>query len=90
MKWCTYSFINGECPQYIGKLEMDGIRGVIQYSSGRKHNEYWDMDFVRVFDNLIDAIKFMRDKSDRALCNIKDDLLCNFYDDAKQINWNIL
>jgi hypothetical protein len=90
IKWCTYSFFNGEYPQYIGKLKMDGIRGVIQYSSGRAFNEYWDMDFVKVFDSLIDAIKFMRDKSDRALCNIKDDLLCNFHEDAKLINWKNL
>lgn len=90
IKWCTYSFYNKETPQYIGKLKMDGKYGVIQYSSGRKFDEYWDMSFVETFESLTEAIKYMVNNSERSLYNIKDDLLCNFHDEAKKIKWNKL
>lgn len=90
IKWCTYSFLNIDCPQHIGKLKTDGKYGVIQYNSNRTFNEYWDMNYVNVFDNLIDAIKFFHDNSDKSYSEIMDDLLYDFSDDAKQINWKEL
>jgi hypothetical protein len=92
-KWCTYSWSNKELPQHIGK--MYNVRGNtcdIQYSDGQLYpKSAWDMDYVKVFDTLEEAICFMYTNSNYGfLSEIKEELTSYFPKDTENVNWNIV
>jgi len=89
-KWCTYSHINGDLPQHIGKAtNISKISCNIQYTDGQLYARHsWDIDFVRIFDTLESAICFMYTNSGyRYMSDIKQDLSSHFSKDAKNVNW---
>jgi hypothetical protein len=92
-KWCTYSWYNKDLPQHIGKVH--NIRGNtcdIQYSEGQLYSRSaWDMDYVKVFSTLEDAIVFMVTNSNYTfLSEIKEDVLNSFLKDAKNVRWDVI
>ena len=92
-KWCTYSWYNKDIPQHIGKLH--NVRGNtcdIQYSEGQTYSKSaWDMDYVKGFDTLEEAICYMYTNSHfDFLSEIKDELSYSFPKDAEDVNWEIV
>jgi len=74
-KWCTYGPWGKKMPSFIGQLvEQTGNTGKIRYAERQMYPlEYWDMDYVEVFETIEDAIKFMlKNGTDRYLSEIKE------------------
>jgi len=91
VKWCTFGAWGKTMPTFIGKLEeQSGNTGKIRYGEKQMYPlEYWDMNFVMVFDCIEDAIMFMvRNNCDESVNSIREWL--NFPTDAKKINWELL
>ena len=90
-KWCTYGSWGKEMPTFIGKLEkQEGNIGYVRYTERQMYPvEAWDMDYVKVFDSIEDAILYMvRHNSDESVNTIKEWL--TFPTDTKNVNWELL
>jgi len=91
VKWCTYGAWGKEMPTFIGKLEeQSGNTGKIRYTERQMYPlEYWNMDFVMVFDCIEDAILYMiRHNTEESVNSIKEWL--NFPTDMKNVDWDKL
>ena len=90
-KWCTYGAWGKEIPTFIGKLErMEGTLGVIRYSENQMYAlEYWDMDYVKVFNTVEETILYMiQNNNENSIHKIKECL--HFPSDTKNIDWDAL
>lgn len=90
-KWCTYGAWGKKMPTFIGKLESrNGNSGKIRYTENQMYPlEYWDMDYVMVFDCIEDAILYMvKQNSEESVLKIKEWL--HFPSDTKNLDWDAL
>lgn len=90
-KWCTYGSWGKKLPSFIGKLESQwGNSGKIRYNENQMYPlEYWDMNYVTVFDSLEEAILFMvENNSNESVLKIKEWL--HFPSDTKNVDWDAL
>ena len=89
--WCTYSYINGEIPQHIGKAtNITNNSCNVQYSEKQMYARHaWDINYVKTFDTLEGAICYMYTNSGFSyMSEIKQDLSYSFTEDAKNVNWD--
>jgi len=86
-KWCTYGSWGKKSPSFIGQLvEQSGRAGKIRYSENQMYSlEYWDMDYVEVFDNLEDAILFFHKQRGESLTSIKESL---YFEEKNNVDWD--
>lgn len=87
-KWCTYSWLNKKFPQSIGKLvRQEGNTGHIRYAEHQMYPlQLWDMNYVEVFDNIEDAIKFLlKNKPDTYLHEVRESFCF-----SDKVNWEKL
>lgn len=84
-KWCTYSWVSKECPQYIGRI---GESRQIEYSEDQIYPaEYWDTDYIKLFDTLNDAIQYMID-NDHSLHEVQTMIEFKWFKESKHIDWS--
>jgi len=89
--WCTYSHINGDIPQHIGKVyDIRGSSCNVKYSEDQMYARHcWDTDYVRVFESLEGAICYMYTNSGLSfMSEIKQDLSYRFTKAARYVNWD--
>ncbi len=88
-KWCTFGYLNKNCPEHIGKLvERKGNAGWIQYAEKQQYPlECWDMNYVVIHDTIEDAIKcLLKHKSDWGIIDIQESLAFNVDVDWDKLN----
>lgn len=92
-KWCTYSHINGEIPQHIGKVvHIDANSCKVKYSADQTFAEHcWDIAYVRIFNTLESAIFYVYTNSEfDYMSEIEQDLSYSFPNDAKSVKWDTI
>jgi len=89
-KWCTYSAWGKRLPSFIGQLtEQSGNSGKIRYAENQLYSEqWWDMDYVEVFDSLEEAIFYLLKNGiyKESINQIKENFNFPSYKDF--IDWN--
>jgi hypothetical protein len=90
-KWCTYGAFHKDYPQHIGLLEkQQGNAGEIRYAENQIYPlQYWDMNYVCVFDSLEEGILFLiKNNQEESIQTVKDYL--PFPTALKGIDWEEL
>jgi len=88
-KWCAFGAI---CPDDIGRLLIHSKQtGEILYSEGQMYRpEFWDMNYVKIFETLEEVILFLIDDMNQVFSEIKEDAERKFPSYKKDVDWNKL
>jgi len=88
-KFCTYSYIAKDCPEYFGSAILNSNYADVRYSEGQLYPiKCWDLDYLSFFDTLDSAILFMIEKSDKDFQIIKDLAFDGCFSDAQNVDWD--
>jgi hypothetical protein len=88
-KFCTYSYIAKESPQYFGKAILKSSYAEVKYNEGQLYSpEGWDLNYLSFFDKLENAILFMIENTDKDFQTIKDLAFDGCFSDAEKIDWD--
>ena len=88
-KFCTYSYIGKEYPQYLGKGILKSNYIDIRYTEKQIFPlECWDLDYVSVFETIKEAIIYIITNTKKPFNEIKSLAFDGCFSDAENVDWN--
>mgnify|MGYP005870299413 CR=1 FL=1 len=91
-KWCTYSYINKQIPQYIGKaFDIKNGSCKIIYHDGQLYPpEFWNCKYVMFFESLEECLYYIYTNSNISLHEIEEMTRDRFNESVSNNTWDVI